>query len=173
MSDATEQDRWKSMAPEGLLKEAQTLTEQFKATHDQSLVPRIQALRQEAHERQTGPQINGQEAQGITKACPYCGESILAVARKCKHCASMLDGSEPAQNVRVTAADPFAQLHAPIAGKKKGKITFIGYLGIVLGFFFMVVACLLPDVTWDQAVGTFALGAGVALSCFLWARKGR
>lgn len=28
---------------------------------------------------------------GDTKACPLCGEQILAVAVKCKHCGSMLD----------------------------------------------------------------------------------
>lgn len=28
------------------------------------------------------------------KACPLCGESILAVAKKCKHCGSTIDGSE-------------------------------------------------------------------------------
>ncbi|HEY1724549.1 MAG TPA: hypothetical protein VGF89_03930 [Steroidobacteraceae bacterium] len=31
-----------------------------------------------------------------TKACPYCGEQILAVAVKCKHCGSALDGAAPA-----------------------------------------------------------------------------
>jgi hypothetical protein len=30
-----------------------------------------------------------------TKACPYCGEQILAVAVKCKHCGSMLGGPAP------------------------------------------------------------------------------
>lgn len=27
------------------------------------------------------------------KACPYCGEQILIVAVKCKHCGSMLEGA--------------------------------------------------------------------------------
>jgi hypothetical protein len=29
-----------------------------------------------------------------TKACPYCGETILSVARKCKHCGEFLDDSQ-------------------------------------------------------------------------------
>ena len=31
---------------------------------------------------------------GETKKCPYCGEEILAVARKCKHCGEWLDRKE-------------------------------------------------------------------------------
>jgi hypothetical protein len=27
-----------------------------------------------------------------TKACPYCGEQVLAAAIKCKHCGSSIDG---------------------------------------------------------------------------------
>lgn len=34
--------------------------------------------------------------QRETKPCPLCGEVILSVAKKCKHCNSMLDGSSPA-----------------------------------------------------------------------------
>ena len=33
------------------------------------------------------------------KACSLCGESILAVAKKCKHCGAMLDGSGQASAV--------------------------------------------------------------------------
>lgn len=29
-----------------------------------------------------------------TKRCPYCGEEILAVAKKCKHCDEWLDKEE-------------------------------------------------------------------------------
>lgn len=32
-----------------------------------------------------------------TKRCPQCGEEILAVAKKCKHCGSMLDLASPPQ----------------------------------------------------------------------------
>ena len=29
-----------------------------------------------------------------TKRCPYCGEKILAVAKKCKHCGEWLETKE-------------------------------------------------------------------------------
>lgn len=47
----------------------------------------------------------GQENHGSTKSCPYCGEKILAVAKKCKHCQS--DLTQPASSVIATKA-PYA-----------------------------------------------------------------
>ena len=40
------------------------------------------------------------------KGCPYCGEQILGIAMKCKHCQTMLDGSVPYP--RGTPAPPGA-----------------------------------------------------------------
>ena len=33
-----------------------------------------------------------------TKVCPYCGEEILAIAKKCKHCGEFLDESLHSNN---------------------------------------------------------------------------
>ena len=47
-----------------------------------------------------------------SKRCPYCGEEILAVAVKCKHCGSTIDGvgSELGKQLRIRG--PFKFLGA-------------------------------------------------------------
>jgi hypothetical protein len=47
------QASWENRTTEDLLAEARSLTEQYKATHDESLPARIQALRRTASERAT------------------------------------------------------------------------------------------------------------------------
>ncbi len=39
-----------------------------------------------------------------SQACPYCGETILTVAKKCKHCGEFLDGSKQKQGKAVFKA---------------------------------------------------------------------
>ena len=40
-----------------------------------------------------------------TKNCDFCGEKILAIAKKCQHCGSMLDGSHVANSQSAVEAD--------------------------------------------------------------------
>jgi membrane protein YdbS with pleckstrin-like domain len=82
MSDAEDQDRWKNGTPEQLLKDAHLLTERFKATHDHSLVPRIQALRQAAHGR-SGEAIGNARPQldSYIRRNLRSGETIILEAR--------------------------------------------------------------------------------------------
>lgn len=66
------------------------------------------------------------EPQSTTRACPYCGEEILSVAKKCKHCGEFLDRSERSpehdtQTVELTA-------------KRWKTLQLLGVLGIVTGF---------------------------------------
>ena len=54
------------------------------------------------------------DAQKDTKACPFCGEQILAVAKKCKHCGEFLDDSiRAAQGVRVASESPRSGMGTP------------------------------------------------------------
>jgi predicted nucleic acid-binding Zn ribbon protein len=84
MSDAADQNDMKNKTAEDSLAEAHVLTEQFKATHDHSLVPRIQALRQAAHERR---RVTPSEMQGgPSKFCVKCGTQLPPKSNYCSSC---------------------------------------------------------------------------------------
>lgn len=44
-----------------------------------------------------------------TKQCPYCGEEILSVAKKCKHCGEWLE---------TTSSEPAKMIECPICGEE-------------------------------------------------------
>ncbi|HTU93188.1 MAG TPA: hypothetical protein VMF69_24120 [Gemmataceae bacterium] len=53
-----------------------------------------------------------------TRACPFCGETVLAVAKKCKHCGETIDVAlRAAEEARRTADD--ARRAAERAGRRQ------------------------------------------------------
>jgi hypothetical protein len=61
------------------------------------------------------------------KACPYCGESILAMAQKCPHCREYLDPGLRAQQRQ--APDGIDRMLMPV-GRPASAIA-AGYLGLL------------------------------------------
>jgi len=47
--------------------------------------------------------INSSKKNTNLKSCPYCGEDILAVAQKCKHCGEFLNHNNNMSNVNGTS----------------------------------------------------------------------
>lgn len=79
--------------------------------------------------------------QDEEKVCPYCGEKIKVVARKCRFCGEMLDdkpavSSKPDASIQVVVkAEPSVTPYAPPPPvyPKSRKVFVI--LGVLLGVF--------------------------------------
>jgi len=115
------------------------------------------------------------------KKCPFCAEDVQDAAVICKHCKSDLTTDEgrgattaAPQKVTVVGVDPFAGVHTEIQGKKKGKITALGYMGIGIGLLFITAAFIGPKGNpgdEEMTVMAVSMGFGFCIASYLWVRR--
>lgn len=121
---------------------------------------------------QTPPQVELDDPPPVQaplqefKECPFCGEKVLARAKKCKHCGSTLDGPvgeiagarSGTVTTNITAATQVVMPH-PLQGN---GLAVTGLVFGILGFLFAFVPCIgwfgiLPGI-----LGTIFSGIGLA-----------
>lgn len=97
------------------------------------------------------------------KRCQFCAEEIQSTAIVCKHCGRDVAGSAPV-----------SPLNAPVHfTKAKGRITVIGYLGIMLGLLTVALPFIAAPPRGDVDSIPFFLIAGTAfiVASYLYARR--
>ena len=94
-----------------------------------------------------------------TKSCPFCGESILEVAKKCKHCGEFLEPREPANQ---GAPQQAVVIEATGREWKAGKL--LGWLII----FAAIPGCAVAGS--GVGIPMLAIGIGVVIvaNCGAW-----
>ena len=108
------------------------------------------------------------------KNCQFCGETILKIAKKCKHCGEYFDQSLKKQNtnISITEKDPFAEYHTNIKGKKEGKITILGWFGILFGICIIIMSfCSMQTGKEENILIPLLFGFGFIVASYMWARK--
>ena len=124
------------------------------------------------------------------KACPYCGEMILAAAKKCKHCGEFLDGltrqaTQPAPLYARGGATRITQQSNAGQGKATASLVLglVGLIvfGVITGIIAIALGCSARNdmraagnydasgtATAGIVLGIVDLIAGIFILMLLW-----
>ena len=91
-----------------------------------------------------------------TKRCPYCGEEILIVAKKCKHCGEWLTEHDDA--VRKTEAETAPVPPAPPAKKKTYSKPYVPKWLLIVVTVLAVIGSILSSIATANEDGEFEFG---------------
>ena len=96
--------------------------------------PLLSSTSEPEHSAISLSQPQSRDERLLTRACPECGEAILSVARKCKHCHSVVTPEvEKSQVVETLMTDPSTR-NRPAPTQLIGKVILVFLFVVALGF---------------------------------------